>query len=109
MVIIGKGGYDIVQAGKVSVSNPGSRRQLFGIQRPRYQAHRVPDATVTNTVAMAYTANVGVMRQLRWSHKSLAQTKIHHKFQASPWLLRRVPQPIFPMEVQSCDAAHGPP
>ena len=46
-----------------------------------YQAHRVPAATVTTTVAVAYTANIGVTRRPRWSHRSRATTKIH---QATP-------------------------
>ena len=46
-----------------------------------YQAHRVPAATVTATVAVAYTANIGVTRRPRWSHRSKATTKIH---QATP-------------------------
>ena len=58
-----------------------------------YQAHRVPAATVTTTVAVAYTANIGDTRRPRWSHKSRATTKIH---QATPKLpkarrLGRVP------------------
>ena len=35
-------------------------------------------ATVTTTVAVAYTANIGVTRRPRWSHRSKATTKIHH-------------------------------
>ena len=46
-----------------------------------YQAHRVPAATVTTTVAVAYTANIGDTRRPRWSHRSRATTKIH---QATP-------------------------
>ena len=46
-----------------------------------YPAHRVPAATVTTTVAVAYTANIGVTRRPRWSHRSKATTKIH---QATP-------------------------
>ena len=46
-----------------------------------YQAHRVPAATVTTTVAVAYTANIGVTRRPRWPHKSRATAKIH---QATP-------------------------
>ena len=41
----------------------------------------MPAATVTTTVAVAYTANVGVTRRPRWSHRSKATTKIH---QATP-------------------------
>ena len=39
-----------------------------------YQAHRVPAATVTITVAVAYTANIGITRRPRWSHRSKATT-----------------------------------
>ena len=46
-----------------------------------YQAHRVPAATVTTTVAVAYTANIGATRRPRWSYRSRATTKIH---QATP-------------------------
>ena len=42
-----------------------------------YQAHRVPAATVTTTVAVAYTANIGDTRRPRWSHRSRATTKNH--------------------------------
>ena len=41
----------------------------------------MPAATVTTTVAVAYTANIGVTRRPRWSHRSRATTKIH---QATP-------------------------
>ena len=41
----------------------------------------MPAATVTTTVAVAYTANIGVTRRPRWSHRSKATTKIH---QATP-------------------------
>ena len=41
----------------------------------------MPAATVTTTVAVAYTANIGITRQPRWSHRSKATTKIH---QATP-------------------------
>ena len=37
----------------------------------------MPTATVTTTVAVAYTANIGVTRRPRWSHRSRATTKIH--------------------------------
>ena len=37
----------------------------------------MPAATVTTTVAVAYTANIGVTRRPRWSHRSKATTKIH--------------------------------
>ena len=46
-----------------------------------YQAHRVPAATVTATVAVAYTANIGATRRPRWSHRPKATKKIH---QATP-------------------------
>ena len=46
-----------------------------------YQAHRVPAATVTTTVAVAYKANIGVTQRLRWSHRLRVTTKIH---QATP-------------------------
>ena len=46
-----------------------------------YQAHRVPAATVTTTVAVAYTANIVVTRQPGWSLWSRATTRIH---QATP-------------------------
>ena len=49
-----------------------------------YQAHRVPAATVTTTVAVAYTANIGVTRRPRWSHRSRATTKIHQATQSLP-------------------------
>ena len=41
----------------------------------------MPAATVTTTVAVAYTANIGDTRRPRWSHKSRATKKI---FQATP-------------------------
>ena len=41
----------------------------------------MPAATVTTTVAVAYTANIGATRRPRWSHRSKATTKIH---QATP-------------------------
>ena len=41
----------------------------------------MPAATVTTTVAVAYTAKIGGTRQPRWSHRSKAATKIH---QATP-------------------------
>ena len=41
----------------------------------------MPAATVTTTVAVAYTANIGVTRRPRWSHRSKATTKSH---QATP-------------------------
>ena len=41
----------------------------------------MPAPTVTTTVAVAYTANIGVTRRPRWSHRSRATTKIH---QATP-------------------------
>ena len=41
----------------------------------------MPASTVTTTVAVAYTANIGVTRRPRWSHGSKATTKIH---QATP-------------------------
>ena len=41
----------------------------------------MPTATVTTTVAVACTANIGVTRRPRWSHRSRATTKIH---QATP-------------------------
>ena len=41
----------------------------------------MPAATVTTTVRVAYTANIGVTRRPRWSHRSEATTKIH---QATP-------------------------
>ena len=41
----------------------------------------MPAATVTTTVAVAYTANIGVTRRPRWSHWLKATTKIH---QATP-------------------------
>ena len=47
----------------------------------QYQAHGAPAATVTTTAAVAYTANIGVTRRPRWSHRSKATTKIH---QATP-------------------------
>ena len=43
--------------------------------------YRVPAATVTTTVAVAYTANIGVTRRPSWSHRSKATTKIQ---QATP-------------------------
>ena len=46
-----------------------------------YQAHRAPAATVTTTVAVAYTANIGVTRRPRWSHRLRTTKKIH---QATP-------------------------
>ena len=46
-----------------------------------YKAHRVPAATVTTTVAVAYTANRGITRRGRWSHRSKATTTIN---QATP-------------------------
>ena len=41
----------------------------------------MPAATVTTTVAVAYTANIGVTRRPRLSHRSKATTKMH---QATP-------------------------
>ena len=41
----------------------------------------MPAAMVTTTVAVAYTANIGVTRRPRWSHRSKATTRIH---QATP-------------------------
>ena len=41
----------------------------------------MPAATVTTTVAVAYTANIGLTRRTRWSHRSKATTKI---YQATP-------------------------
>ena len=41
----------------------------------------MPAATVTTTVAVAYTAKIGVTRRPRWSHRSKATRKIH---QATP-------------------------
>ena len=41
----------------------------------------MPAAMVTTTVAVSYTANIGVTRRPRWSHRSKATTKIH---QATP-------------------------
>ena len=41
-----------------------------------YQVHRVPDATVATTVAVAYTANIGVTGRLMWSHGLRATTEI---------------------------------
>ena len=41
----------------------------------------MPAATVTTAVAVAYTANIGVTRRPRWSHRSKATTKI---YQATP-------------------------
>ena len=41
----------------------------------------MPAATVTTTVAVAYTANIGVTRRPRWSYRSKGTTKIH---QATP-------------------------
>ena len=41
----------------------------------------MPAAMVTTTLAVAYTANIGVTRRPRWSHRSKATTKIH---QATP-------------------------
>ena len=46
---------------------------------PTYVRTYLP--TVTTTVAVAYTANIGVTRRPRWSHRSRATTKIH---QATP-------------------------
>ena len=46
----------------------------------------MPAATVTTTVAVAYTASIGVTRRPRWSHRSRATTKIH---QATPGFPRR--------------------
>ena len=45
----------------------------------------MPAAMVTTTVAVAYTANTGVTRRPRWSHRSKATTKIH---QATPGFAR---------------------
>ena len=41
----------------------------------------MPAATVTTTLAVAYTANIGVTQRPRWSHRSRATTKTH---QATP-------------------------
>ena len=49
-----------------------------------YQAHRVPAATVTTTVAVAYTANIGVIRRTTWSHRSEATTRIHQATSSFP-------------------------
>ena len=40
------------------------------------QAHQVPAATVTTTVAVAYTADIGDSRRLRWSHGSTVTTEM---------------------------------
>ena len=62
---------------------PGPWRRLSASKGPvnPHQAHRVPAATVTTTVAVAYTANIGVTRRPRWSHRSKATTRTH---QATP-------------------------
>ena len=66
---------------KYQVPGPGGDCSASKGRVNRYQAHRVPAATVTTTVAVAYTANIGVTRRPRWSHRSKATTKIH---QATP-------------------------
>ena len=58
----------------------------------------MPAATVTMTVAVAYTVNIVVTRQPRWSHRSRATTEISQDEQGfprpqtgadSPWVLPR--------------------
>ena len=66
---------------KYQVPGPGSDCSASKGPVNPYQAHRVPAATVTTTVAVAYTANIGVTRRPRWSHRSRSTTKIH---QATP-------------------------
>ena len=61
---------------KYQVPGPGGDCSAFKGPVNPYQAHRVPAATVTTTVAVAYTANIGVTRRPRWSHRSRATTKI---------------------------------
>ena len=66
---------------RYQVPGPGSDCSASKGPVNPYQAHRVPAATVTTTVAVAYTANIGATRQPRWSQRSKATTKIH---QATP-------------------------
>ena len=49
-----------------------------------YQLHRVPAATVTTTVAVAYTVNIDVTRRRGWSHGSKATTEIRQDGQGFP-------------------------
>ena len=71
----------IVSSIKYQVPGPGGDRLASKGPVNPYQAHRVPAATVTTTVVVAYTANIGVTRRPRWFHCSKATTEIH---QATP-------------------------
>ena len=53
---------------------------IFGIQRTCSPILGAPGACcdATTTVAVAYTANIGVTRQPRWSHRSRATTEIRY-------------------------------
>ena len=62
----------------------------------------MPAATVTTTVAVAYTANIGVTRRPRWSHRSKATTEIHHATPSFPRPASRWRVPTGPSSGAPC-------